>query len=1009
MNLILISIPNDIYNSVDACITAQAMWQRVERLMRGIVQNKVDRETRFNNEFDQFVAEPGEALASVYNRFAHLMNDLERNGIKFPLVTVNTKFLNCLQPKWLKYINQVGLAKRLTEDTYDDLFNYLHQYEKLVNASRAKKLEKTHDPLALVAHTGFSSRTPSPYYVTHPSSVADYDDDYQGDVFQNNSKVPFTSAMMLLDRAITQRFSNPTNNRLCTSSNTKNQAIVQADRVNIQSRNSGSAVNVQCYNYSEKGHYARNGPKPKVQDSKYFMEQILLAKQDEAGVTLTDEQNDFLVADASQMEEIYELSANICLMTRIQPTNSDSKAGPSNDSAFLSEVQTPSTSYMNSLFAKDNQEQKPSSKDSQFKDNVLSNTKKSSEKVEIYVRINKKTDVASKNVVSNKKIITDVDVQNALKIKDVLCVSCANNILIPCHDKCHANYKLNAHLNVRRALFTTPKTTKSKSLDITLIVLKTGFSIKVTQSKSSDITHVVSKTKIATDNHFSTKNKVVQIILWIVDSGCSKHLTGDRSLLKNFIEKFMGTVSFGNDYPAAITGYDNYVQEICHVYFVDGHGHNLFSVGDDLLTETRKFNLYTISISDMANSSPVCIMPKATSTKLWLWHRRLSHMNFNTINDLTKHELVDGLLKFKYSKDYLCFACEREKSKKSSHSPKLVPKQEAPSIVTTSKEQTSPISLNNADEFNQEDFADFNGNTIFVSYDASNFEKVKSSTTTLDRSNMHEFHQVQPSTHIWTKSHPLEQVIGDPSKHVMTRNRLHNDFELYMYALTVITLEPKNIKEAMLDHSCIESIQVVLHQFEGLDVWELVPRLNEKNTIAGYKQEEDIDFEESFAHVAYLEVARMFVTYATHKNFTIFQIDVKTAFLNGPLKEKVYVSQPGGLVDPDFPDHVYRLKKALNSIKQAPQAWCDKLSSFLIKHHFSKDHAGCKDDCKSTSRGLQFLGEKLVSWSSKKQDCTAMSIAKAKYVSLSACCAQVIWMRTQLLDYGYKYNKISMY
>ncbi|GKA77521.1 hypothetical protein Tco_0783982, partial [Tanacetum coccineum] len=120
MNLILISIPNDIYNSVNACTTAQALWQRVERLMRGIVQNKVDRETRFNNEFDQFVAEPGEALVSVYNHFAQLINVLELIGIKFPRVIVNTNFLNCLQPEWLKYVTQVRLAKRLTEDSYDD-------------------------------------------------------------------------------------------------------------------------------------------------------------------------------------------------------------------------------------------------------------------------------------------------------------------------------------------------------------------------------------------------------------------------------------------------------------------------------------------------------------------------------------------------------------------------------------------------------------------------------------------------------------------------------------------------------------------------------------------------------------------------------------------------------------------------------------------------------------------------------------------------------------------------
>ncbi|GJT51839.1 retrovirus-related pol polyprotein from transposon TNT 1-94 [Tanacetum coccineum] len=176
-------------------------------------------------------------------------------------------------------------------------------------------------------------------------------------------------------------------------------------------------------------------------------------------------------------------------------------------------------------------------------------------------------------------------------------------------------------------------------------------------------------------------------------------MTGDRSLLKNFIKKFMGTVRFGNDNFAAIIGYGDYIQgniTICHVYYVEGLGHNLFSVGqfcdgdlevafrsktcyvrnlegDDLLTGGRESNLYTISISDMAASSPVCLMSKATSTKSWLWHRRLSHLNFGTINDLTRLDLVDGLPKFKYGKDHLCSACERGKSKKASHPPKLVP------------------------------------------------------------------------------------------------------------------------------------------------------------------------------------------------------------------------------------------------------------------------------------------------------------------------------------------------
>ncbi|GJV43511.1 retrovirus-related pol polyprotein from transposon TNT 1-94 [Tanacetum coccineum] len=203
--------------------------------------------------------------------------------------------------------------------------------------------------------TSSLSRTSSPYYVTHPSVVVDYDDDYQGDTGQNNSDDPLTFAMILLARAIIRNFSNLINNHLCTSSNTRNQAIVQGDNVNIQRKNSGTIANVQCYNCYEKGHYARNCPKPRIRDLKYFMEHMLLAKQDEAGVILTNDQNDFLFADVSRMEEIKELSTNICLMNKIQPANID---GSSNDYAFLSGVQTSSTSYVNPLFAKDNQEQK---------------------------------------------------------------------------------------------------------------------------------------------------------------------------------------------------------------------------------------------------------------------------------------------------------------------------------------------------------------------------------------------------------------------------------------------------------------------------------------------------------------------------------------------------------------------------------------------------------------------------------------------------------------------------
>nr|GEV49845.1 Gag-Pol polyprotein [Tanacetum cinerariifolium] len=193
------------------------------------------------------------------------------------------------------------------------------------------------------------------------------------------------------------------------------------------------------------------------------------------------------------------------------------------------------------------------------------------------------------------------------------------------------------------------------------------------------------------------------------------------------------------------------------------------------------------------------------------------------------------------------------------------------------------------------------------------------------------------------------QTTPDPT--FRTRRQLESDGEMYMFSLTVSRTEPKNIKEAMADSAWIESMQEELHQFDRLD--------------------EGIDFEESFAPVALLEAVWLFIAYAAHKSFTVYHMDVKTTFLYGPLKEEVYVNQPDGFVKPYHPDKVYCLKKALYGLKQAPRAWYDELSTFL--------------------------------------DCTSMSSAEAEYVSLSACCAQVLWMRTQLTDYGFHFDKIPMY
>ncbi|GKB84620.1 retrovirus-related pol polyprotein from transposon TNT 1-94 [Tanacetum coccineum] len=220
----------------------------------------------------------------------------------------------------------------------------------------------------------------------------------------------------------------------------------------------------------------------------------------------------------------------------------------------------------------------------------------------------------------------------------------------------------------------------------------------------------------------------------------------------------------------------------------------------------------------------------------------------------------------------------------------------------------------------------------------------------------------------WTKDHPIANVIGDPSCSVSTRKQLHTNAIWCYYDAFLTLVEPKNFKQVKTD--------------ESGGVLKNKARL----VAQGFRQEEGIDFEESFTPVARIEAIHIFVANAAHKNMTIYQMDVKTAFLNGKLKEEVYVSQPGGFVDQDNPSHVYKLKKALYGL------WYSKDTNMSLTTYADADHAGCQDTRRSTSGSAQFLGDKLVSWSSKKQKSTAISSTEAEYITLSGCCSQILWM-----------------
>nr|GEW74668.1 Gag-Pol polyprotein [Tanacetum cinerariifolium] len=321
------------------------------------------------------------------------------------------------------------------------------------------------------------------------------------------------------------------------------------------------------------------------------------------------------------------------------------------------------------------------------------------------------------------------------------------------------------------------------------------------------------------------KLDIVQLILFIVDSGCTKHITGNLSLLCNFVEKYLGIVRF--DLKVAFRKSTCFVRDLQE---------------NDLLTDNHGSDPYIISLQEMNSSTLICLMAKASPTQAWLWHRTPSHLNFDYIKLLSKQDVV---------------------------------------IVR---------------------------------------EVTESSSRNIDNLNVHTFNLPQYFEYRWTKDYPLTQVRGNPSNPLQTRRQLAIDPEMCMLALTMSAAKLKTIKEAKVDSARIEAMQEELHQFDRLQVWELVDKPFGKNLRVTLRKRVLI-LDESFAPVARLEAVRIFIAYAAHKSFLIYQMDVKTSFLNGPLKEEVYVSQPNGFIDPDHPYKVYQLRKALYRLKQAPRAW----------------------------------------------------------------------------------------
>nr|GEW64797.1 hypothetical protein [Tanacetum cinerariifolium] len=539
---------------------------------------------------------------------------------------------------------------------------------------------------------------------------------------------------------------------------------------------------------------------------------------------------------------------------------------------------------------------------------------------------------------------------------------------------------------------------------------------------------------------------LVEIILFIVDSGCSKHMTGNLKLLTNFVEKFLGTVKFGNDQIAPILGYgdlNDIVIGLPKLKFVKDHLCSSCELGKakrrsfqtkntpsfkrrlqllhmDLCGPMRVESIngrkYVIVLVDdysrytwtrflrSKDETPevlidflgfvqrglhahekgdACIFvgysTQSRSYRVFNNRTRVIvetiHVNFDELPQMASDHVsfdpspqcqrtalehdslslgpqcqenvtqADGTvttsneldLLFSLMFDELLNGSLQVLSKSSAVTTADAPNQRRQQHTTPLNNQTTPSPLcqvpthaptvTSTENINQAEMIAENAQV--VDYEFINIfstpvqDRGETSSHHVDSSNMHTFYQHHPSKHRWTKDHPLEQVNGNPSQSVRTKRQLESDGEMYVWELVDRPL-------------CKNAINMKWLWKNKRDEENTVIRNKYRLVAKGYAQKEAVDFKESFAPVARLEAVRLFIAYAAHKSFTVYQMDVKTAFLYGPLKEEVYVNQPDGFVDPYHPDKVYRLKKALYGLKQAPRAWYDELSNFLVSKGFSK-------------------------------------------------------------------------
>nr|GEW09014.1 hypothetical protein [Tanacetum cinerariifolium] len=1055
---ILLGLPEDIYAAVDSCETAQEIWLRVQQMMKGSDIGIQEKNAKLFNEWERFTSNDVESIESYYHRFLKLMNDLKRNK------HFSEKIANELKAERpIKTQDPLALMAA-SNNPYN--FPVLNQDEPSFNQNYMQQ------PM------------PNPKDITDPTTAMNMTLPLMAKAFKLNYSTPTNNNQRILSNPQNRQIAQSGNlNGYNALQNVRNQNMNGNGNL-VAARAEGNAAGhngnqIRCYNYRGVGIQlqAKEFDLMAVVADLDEIEEvnancILMANLQQASTsgTQTDKapvydsdgsteeaakfvgdfkslakEADESLAKYKALElEIERLLRAICeeckfdkisydkayndmqrKIEQLQAKLGDLK-GKSKDTSCVSDTlnllshklenENVELEFQVLNYAKENAQLKTTYKNlldsisltrTQTKtiiasfQNKLQNT--IYENAKLRAQLFKKVSVQKDNKLGTS-MNTNFAKQSILgkppKLDEthaLLKPVTSNSIPTPQESKVVKNDKVIAPGMYRINPFKTsreekhvPNTVRARARTKPITISQPPVIIKKDVNSDSN---GLSSTRI--DNtktrrphpRSNTKNdRVIQIYLWCVDSGCSKHMTRNLKLLINFVWKFLGTVRFGNDHVAAILGFGDLQWGnilITRVYFVEGLGHNLFSVGQfydsDLEVAFRRNACFIRNLEVMVMASTI-IPPQ-----------------FDTINDLAKHDLVSGLPKFKYHKEHLCLSCDQGKSKRASH---------PPNPVLNSRQR---LHLLHMDLCGPMRIASINAKGdigFFIGYSVDSVQNLGFKRTV----QIAQAQQVSETSMTSTSIADTAPTPTDSSSQAI-------DFLNFSQDVDGLNLQQQHVQQqgnqASLKFETVAD-NVPNAMFDANTF--VNPFATSSTSAAESSSSQYVD--PSNLHT--MEAIKIFLAYAAHKLFSVFQMDVKTAFLHGLLKEDVYVCQPEGFIDADHPSHIYKLKNALYGLKRFDNdilviqvyvddiifgsthprpdivhatflcaryqakptekqlkevkrisrylqgtvntgLWYTKDSGFELTGFLDADYAGCKDTFKSTFGKAQFLGEKLVS------------------------------------------------